>query len=399
MAKKLLSILVIATMVLSLFSVTAFASETQKAEKVVFVQTFDGVDNSTDGNLGCGVYGELNGDWTEYNSKQTTATAKRKGNRRWTVGGAASSSVSGVKTSDDNSYFVAAGNHQSYYAKYKVNLDNTVFENGATYKLAMDVTYTLDNTYDKEKNSIDIYLCGLKNTTTDDSALNNGLGRKTTTVYKDTPVTIFTNEFVYAPPAATVTGMDLDNAEISCAFRVKLTDASSLGTFDDKNGNGVRDKYTDATTGKELDEPLKYGKASSERLTIDNVRVIKIVDACVADAEADAGYYAEAFDSENKNGTIAFSSEITEGIDDAAKYGIWVYRADDNTKEDTVTVTDIDSLKEAEGKFSVVVEDIPQEHFATGVCAKPFMIIGDTTVWGNVTTFSVNEALKWLGNN
>ena len=145
--------------------------------------------------------------------------------------------------------------------------------------------------------------------------------------------------------------------------------------------------------------PLKYGKASSERLTIDNVRIIKVVDAGIADATADAGYYAEAFDSEVKNGAIAFSSEITEGIDDAAKYGIWVYRADDNTKEDTVTVTDIDSLKEAEGKFSVVVEDIPQEHFATGVCAKPFMIIGDTTVWGNVTTFSVNEALKWLVNN
>lgn len=337
MAKKLLSILVIATMVMSLFSVTVLAAETQKAEKVVFLQTFDGV---TDSQVGAGTYA---------------------GGKRFNHGGAANSAI---KYDNGNAYLRIKSNatNPAYDARAKIYIDQTKLEAGATYKISVKVTYFVAVGHEELPATTTLKAGVNTGTNAVGQSNNNWIELKSTTVDANVPAVIESKEFIY------------DTSKYDISDETKQLNALVLW----------RPQVKDDTI---------------QHLKIDDVKLIKIVDANVADAEADAGYYAEAFDSEVKNGTIAFSSEIAQGIDDATGYGIWVYRADDNSKTETITVTDIESLKEAEGKFSVVVEDIPEAHFETGVCAKPFINFGDSTVWGNVKTFSVSEALKWLGNN
>lgn len=114
--------------------------------------------------------------------------------------------------------------------------------------------------------------------------------------------------------------------------------------------------------------------------------------------EADAGYYSEAADSEDKNGVIAFRS-FFEGYNNDAytleNYGIFVYNTEMNQVD--LQTTDIEALKANNGNFIGKITDIPAVSFDTRIYAKPYVKINGVMKYGETVSTTVNEINKWLG--
>ena len=121
---------------------------------------------------------------------------------------------------------------------------------------------------------------------------------------------------------------------------------------------------------------------------------------------ADAGYYTDTSDESKKEGAILINSYVSnEGnvIERYDSFGVWVYRQDDTTKEETITVSRADGkepLKQANGYINLLIEGIGEEFFGTKIVAVPFVVMRGKTFWGDEFTYCVNDAgenLKYLG--
>ncbi|MBE7054248.1 MAG: hypothetical protein E7391_08245 [Ruminococcaceae bacterium] len=156
-------------------------------------------------------------------------------------------------------------------------------------------------------------------------------------------------------------------------------------------------------------------KAGSIPYYIDNIVVTPIdyfENGETNSTTADAGYFAEAKDSDEKEGVISIDSYVSTEENIVLRYdsvGLYVYRQDDNTKDATVTLAIKDAdhnrqpLINAGGYMNVIIEEIGEAFFDTKVVVMPFVTMFGKTFYGEAFTYCVNDAkdengnLKWLG--
>ena len=115
---------------------------------------------------------------------------------------------------------------------------------------------------------------------------------------------------------------------------------------------------------------------------------------------ADAGYYAETSDSEDREGIIAFNSffeQYNEYADEITQYGIYIYKTGAEDNKVSLSAATVDELIASEGKFYALVTGIAADSFNSVVAAMPYVVIGDKTITGDVCTYSVSQSDKWLG--
>ena len=129
----------------------------------------------------------------------------------------------------------------------------------------------------------------------------------------------------------------------------------------------------------------------------------------VVETTADAGYYADTFDADEKEGVISIDSYISiekSAIQTYDSVGLYIYRLDDPSKEATVSkaIKDADHnrqpIKDAGGFINVLIEEIAEEYFDTYIVVKPYVVMFGQTYYGDTFTYCVNDAgdnLKWLG--
>ena len=113
--------------------------------------------------------------------------------------------------------------------------------------------------------------------------------------------------------------------------------------------------------------------------------------------DVDAGYYADAPDADEKEGIIIFGAETIDGVNEASKYGMWIYRENGEEEKVILESGDITTYKNEDGKFFATVTNIPSENFDDIVIAKPYIVVGDETIWGQTINYTVNQGNKWLG--
>lgn len=188
---------------------------------------------------------------------------------------------------------------------------------------------------------------------------------------------------------------------VNCGAWAEVSSPELLLTADHfENGLNVRIDSTKATrTG-----------STKTIVYVDNVRIVEVKpnyfkndEGAKISTTADAGYYAETFDADEKTGAISFSAYISDNASAVANYesfGMYVYRADDeDNKHDVVSQNKVE-LANAEGFVNVVVEEINEAFFDEKVLVVPYVVVGGITYLGDVFTYSVNQAgenLKWLG--
>lgn len=115
---------------------------------------------------------------------------------------------------------------------------------------------------------------------------------------------------------------------------------------------------------------------------------------------ADAGYYAETSDSEDRESIIAFNSffeQYNEYADEITQYGIYIYKTGAEDNKVLLSAATVDELIASEGKFYALVTGIAADSFNSVVAAMPYVVIGDKTITGDVCTYSVSQSDKWLG--
>lgn len=113
---------------------------------------------------------------------------------------------------------------------------------------------------------------------------------------------------------------------------------------------------------------------------------------------ADAGYYSEKRDSEEKVGLIAFSARITnfEAVKSRIEsYGMFLYNASSVLKA-TVSSGDVASLEADEGAFHAYVNNIAVENFDGNILAVPYIVVDGEIIMGESMFMSVSAANKWL---
>ena len=113
---------------------------------------------------------------------------------------------------------------------------------------------------------------------------------------------------------------------------------------------------------------------------------------------ADAGYYSETRDAEEKIGTIAFSARITnfeEVKSRISSYGMYLYNASSTFKA-SVDSGDITSLEASEGAFHAYVVNIAKENFDGNILAIPYVIVDGELIMGEAISMSVSAKNKWL---
>ncbi len=117
----------------------------------------------------------------------------------------------------------------------------------------------------------------------------------------------------------------------------------------------------------------------------------------VSSISADAGYYAESVNAESQVGVISFNAEIENyGELEIESFGFYVYNEGKVEKANVVS-SDVQLLKDNDGKINLVITNIPTENFASKVLALPYVVVNGETVIGEICTFCVNNSLKWLG--
>jgi len=248
----------------------------------------------------------------------------------------------------------------------KIRVDNSILENGKTYRFKADVFVDLNASTDVDKKQIKIgYLNGWKGTVLSQSVTSCKAGNWTT---------IYSEEFVYNASAADAT--DGINVRID-------------GTTYDISGENKDILYIDNLAVEEVvTDYFKNTKGEKVSTT------------------ADAGYYADTFDADVKTGAISFDAYISDNDDDVASYdsfGMYVYRLGYEDGKQSVFATGDDaknSLKDANGLINVLVEEIGEEYFGEKILVVPYVVVDGETYLGEVFTYSVNDAgenLKWLG--
>lgn len=334
--KKLLCFLVVLSMVLSIFSITSFATTVEKA---VWTQDFE---NTTGFN----------------NYTQGTYTS----GARYHLTGAAHTTLTEVKTENTNNYFYAMSSKQSYDGRFKIYLDQTAFEDGATYKIRAKVKYMLGNgVSDADYNT---YSANYPTLTagvgvTDTTSIEHGGTIATATLVKTTvnlneETIIESNTFVYDKASYTVS----DEAQINAFFTTRVV-----------------------ADGKDI-----------QALYIDDVKIVKVSDETIFNTTADAGYYKEG------DGIIAFNAETLFGKDEVTAFGMYIYRNDLGESEKVeLKSDDISVFEENDGKFYATVTNIPAEYFDKKVACIPYIVIDGNAVFGDILTYAVNDSGKYLG--
>jgi len=124
----------------------------------------------------------------------------------------------------------------------------------------------------------------------------------------------------------------------------------------------------------------------------------------------DSGYYAETKDASEQEGIIAFTSlfenidKFTFGAND--KFGIAMFstaepgNVDKTSLDLTISKTNIDDLKTADGYFYSFIRNIAPANFGNNAYAIPFAVIDGETYWGDTVSAKVKDKdgnAKWLG--
>lgn len=115
---------------------------------------------------------------------------------------------------------------------------------------------------------------------------------------------------------------------------------------------------------------------------------------------ADAGYYSETRDAEDKTGIVAFNSLITnfeECKDDITKYGMYIYI--DGVSDNSVQLesTSSETLMQQAGQFYATVSEIPSSDFDRTIVAMPYALSANGIIEGDICIFNVYQGNKWLG--
>lgn len=151
--------------------------------------------------------------------------------------------------------------------------------------------------------------------------------------------------------------------------------------------NGAKENMKAVLNGNNLRFTTSY--LSSEYTIEESV-------TSVIETKADAGYYAESPESEEKSGVIAFKSFFNGYNDNTVEnYGIFVYNTE--IKQVDLQTTDIEALKANNGNFIGKITDIPAVSFDTRIYAKPYVKINGVMKYGETVSTTVNEINKWLG--
>ena len=327
MAKKILSVVMVVTMLMSLCMVNAFAATNNIT---VFTQDFSKVtaDNDASGTYAAG-------------------SRYYYGGKGW---------ASPTTDAASNAVLNCKGNGTSE-ARYKIFLDPNCFEDGATYKICADVTYYSTSTTATVNNTVDVTAGTVIDSGLTSSWIKN---TKVTTVTKDVTTTIESAAFTYSAAACS-------EAQLGTTYVWKALNYTSSANY--------------------------------QRLYIDNVKVVKVVDSANCfETTADAGYYAEAADSADKEGVIAFNTKTLEGKNYATSYGMYIYKSSvGESGKVELSVANVTDFTANDGKFFATVTEISEADFGTSIAAKPYIVVDGQYIFGDAATYSVNEALKWLG--
>ena len=116
---------------------------------------------------------------------------------------------------------------------------------------------------------------------------------------------------------------------------------------------------------------------------------------------ADAGYYAEVRDAEEKEGIISFNARVSN-IDDIKDYvisfGIYIYNNPSGTEvKANAESTDLQQLVTDGGYFHALVSKIRRENFDSSVFAVPYIVTDGGVVKGETMIVAVSNINKWLG--
>ena len=115
---------------------------------------------------------------------------------------------------------------------------------------------------------------------------------------------------------------------------------------------------------------------------------------------ADAGYYSETRNADEKVGVISLNARITnydsvkEHID---TFGIYIYNSAATEVQASASSVDMDMLAMGEGAYHILVGDIAPDRFANTVLAAPYVVVGGEIIVGPTMTISVATTNKWLG--
>ncbi len=213
---------------------------------------------------------------------------------------------------------------------------------------------------------------------------------------------------VKAPAGATLIDVVSDISEDSGFAFMGATEYKSPYRMSVISNSGVADTLSGSVTltyevesamaeyAFEVTVPEAYNDSGALAVTTANAECYVAVELESA-VSADAGYYAESAEAESKVGAISFNAEI-ENFDEIEieSFGFYVYNEGKVEKANVIS-TDVQLLKDNDGKINLVIGNIPAENFASKVLALPYVVVNGETIIGEICTFCVNESLKWLG--
>ena len=336
--KKTLCFVLALMLMVSMFTVSTFAKE---AEKVVWTQDFE--KNKPE---------DSTAKWNN-----DTKTGTYADGLRFRHGSAAAAKATVV----DGEYWMAATTSNPYGSRFKVYIDQSIFEDGKTYKMVADIKYVYNGTKegcDNKTVKIGVYA---KDDVSDLSASKLVGG-------KSTSCTIAAGQTITAETITFVFDADIYKGDKDTQINFVL----SYNGVDDYNG-----QYN----------PTK------DTVYVDNVRVVEV--NYLDDVVADAGYYAATENGAATSGAISFTAKALYEKENVTEYGIYVYKNGDEFSEE-FKGSSTEAL-DSDGFFNVIVNNIPSSEFDSKVVALPYVIINNVTYFGNIITYSVNDGGFWLG--
>ena len=340
--KKTLCFILALMLMVPMFTVSAFAKE---AEKVVWTQDFE-KNKSEDA--------DAYWNWSSTNGVKTGTYAD---GLRYRYGSAASAKATVV----DGEFWMAATTSNPYGSRFKVYVDQNIFEDGKTYKMVADLKYVYNGTKDGCASKT-VKIGAFAGDGISDLSSASLLGKKSTSCTISAGQTITAETVTFVFDADTYKG-DKDT---------QINFVLSYNGVDDYNG-----QYN----------PTK------DAVYVDNVKVVEV--NYVDDVVADAGYYADKENGTATSGAISFTTKALYGKENVTEYGIYVYKNGDEFSEEFKGSSN--EALDADGYFNVIVNNIPVSEFDSKVVALPYVIINNVTYFGNIITYSVNDGGFWLG--
>ena len=117
---------------------------------------------------------------------------------------------------------------------------------------------------------------------------------------------------------------------------------------------------------------------------------------------ADAGYYAENRNSEEKSGTIAFNARVKNiavAKNIISTFGIFVYDLTGSNVKITTANADMEQLVKDNGEFHIIISDISIDNFDSSVMPVPYVVVNGEIISGASMNIKVSQTQKWLGAN